>query len=78
MCKNLGIEFVASAANDHEANGAIESANRFLRNFFRRLRAVDQQSSINDILVEATYAKTSAGAKNLPYRSSCYTEPPRE
>lgn len=57
MCKNIGIEFVASTANDHEANGLIESANRVLLSFFRRLRAFDQQSSINNILVEATYGK---------------------
>eukprot|EP00171_Calliarthron_tuberculosum_P022319 IDg22319t1 len=65
LCKELSIEFVPSAANDHESNGAIESANRVLRSFFRRLRAIDHQAPIIDILAEATYGKNICKGQKL-------------
>lgn len=49
-CDEIGANFIASAANDHEANGAIESANRTLRAYFRRLRAVNAKSDVREIL----------------------------
>eukprot|EP00171_Calliarthron_tuberculosum_P004551 IDg4551t1 len=55
--KDIGAKFIASAANDHEANGAIESANRILKTHFRRIRSSDHRSSLPDLLSEATYAK---------------------
>eukprot|EP00171_Calliarthron_tuberculosum_P003112 IDg3112t1 len=55
--KDIGSSFVLSAANDHEANGVIESANRVLRMHFRKIRASDHRSPLSDLLAEATYAK---------------------
>eukprot|EP00171_Calliarthron_tuberculosum_P004981 IDg4981t1 len=55
--RDIGAFFVPSAANDHEANGAVESANRILRTQFRRIRALDHRSTLSDVHAEATYAK---------------------
>eukprot|EP00171_Calliarthron_tuberculosum_P001417 IDg1417t1 len=38
FCDEIGAQFVPIPANDHEANGAVESANRILRSYFRRIR----------------------------------------
>ncbi len=57
MCNDISARFVPLAANDHEANGTVERANRTLRNFFRRIRAENQKSAVADILSEATYGK---------------------
>eukprot|EP00171_Calliarthron_tuberculosum_P005577 IDg5577t1 len=65
MCDEIGAKFVPSAANDHEANGAIESANRILKNYFRRIRAIDQRSTVSEVLSEAVYGKNICKGKKL-------------
>ncbi len=39
ICDNLSAKFIPMAANDHEANGTVERANRTLKTFFRRIRS---------------------------------------
>ena len=57
FCDNNEIKMIPIAANGHEVNGAIESANNIIKNFLRRLRIFDKKSEINEILSEATYVK---------------------
>lgn len=65
MCDDIGAKFILSAANDHEASGAIESANKTLRSYYRRIRAVDQKSPLTDILAEAVYGKNICKGKKM-------------
>eukprot|EP00171_Calliarthron_tuberculosum_P018277 IDg18277t1 len=65
LCELIGAEFIPIAANDHEANGSIESANRTLRSYCRRLRSEDQKSSLADIVNEATFGKNIAKGSKL-------------
>lgn len=57
FCERNDIDLVELAANDHEENNIVERANHTLRIFFRRFRSEKQNSSITDIISEATYAK---------------------
>lgn len=57
MCEDNGIKLVPSGANDHEANGSIEAANRVLRQHFNRLASMNKKASASELLQEATYAK---------------------
>jgi len=57
FCKQIGCKLTPIAANDHQANGAIEGANRILKAYFRRVRSADRKSSISTLLAEATYGK---------------------
>lgn len=57
MCEEISANLILLAENDHEANGAVESGNRTLRNFYRRVRAEDHKSDVADSLAEATYGK---------------------
>lgn len=57
FCKDFGGRFAPIPANDHQANGTIEGANRFLKAYFRRVRSADKKSSIAMLFAEATYAK---------------------
>eukprot|EP00171_Calliarthron_tuberculosum_P014136 IDg14136t1 len=78
LCNEIGAEFISSAANDHESNGAIESANRILRTYFRRLRAVDAKSSVRELLAEATYGKNiNKGQKLATSFELLYEHKPR-
>lgn len=54
MCEEISANLILLAANDHEANGAVEGGNRTLRNFFSRLRAEESKSTVAAILAEAT------------------------
>eukprot|EP00171_Calliarthron_tuberculosum_P023568 IDg23568t1 len=65
LCEEIGAKFVLSAANDHEASGAIESANRMLRSYYRRIRAIDQRSPMSEILAEAVYGKNICKGKKM-------------
>ena len=55
MCDAHGIEMRPSAAEDHEVNGVIESANAALRIFFNRVRSGSKLMQLHDVLAEATY-----------------------
>ncbi len=78
MCSGISAEFIPVAANDHEANGTIERANRTLRNFFMRTRAENQKSSIGDILAEATFGKNiCVGSKAASSFDLLYGHKPR-
>ena len=50
MRTEFNIKMNPVAVHDHEANGAIENANKTLRSYFRRLQAIDQKFPIADIL----------------------------
>lgn len=65
FCESIFALSVASAANKHEANGRIESANRVLRMQFRCLRAVDAKSSVQELISEDTYAKNISKGQKL-------------
>lgn len=52
------------SANDHEANGLIENANRTLRSFYDRIRIYDRKSNGEEIAAEAVFGKNiSTGSK---------------
>ncbi len=57
MCESIDIDMKPAAANDHEGNGTIESANATLRNYFNRIRAANKKATVADVLAEATYGK---------------------
>lgn len=57
FCNEIGAQLVPTSANDHEANGSVESANRIVRSYFNRLRSVDKKTSAIDLASEATYGK---------------------
>jgi len=65
FCKENGIDLVELAANDHEANGMVERANRTLRSFFRRIQSASPKRSVSSILPEATYAKNICKGSKL-------------
>lgn len=65
FARDNGIQHVELAANDHEANGAVERANRTLRNFFRRLRSEKPKVPLSSVLREATYAKNICKGSKL-------------
>lgn len=54
-----------SAAEDHESNGAIESANAALRIFVNRISSMNKKSPIANILAEATYGKSIYNGSKL-------------
>ena len=57
FCRQEGIAFISTAANAHEANGAIERANRSLRSHYDRLRAYNQRASTSELAHEAVFGK---------------------
>ena len=62
--REIDAEFEPVPAYDHQANGAIESANRTLRSYYRRLRSVDRKSSTASVVAGATFGKNiSKGSK---------------
>jgi len=65
FCKDNDINLVEIAAEDHQANGAVERGNRTLRSFFRRLRAEKPKAAVSTILAEATYAKNICKGSKL-------------
>ena len=78
FCSENGIELLELAANDHEANGIVERANRTLRSFFRRLRSEKQKLSVTCVLSEATYAKNICKGSRLTSSSQLlYGQHPR-
>lgn len=78
FCRDHDIELVELAANDHEANGTVERANRTLRIFFRRLRSEQQKTVLSKTLSEATYAKNIyKGSKMASSFQLLYGQPPR-
>ncbi len=78
MCSGISAQFFPVAANDHEANGTIERANRTLRNFFMRIRAENQKSSVGEILAEATFGKNiCVGSKTASSFELLYGRKPR-
>ncbi len=78
MFTAMGIEFVPIAANDHEANGTMESANRVLRNFVRCERSCKAEADIAAILEEAVYGKNMCkGSKLASYFELLYSRRPR-
>ena len=65
FCDQHQTELIAVAANDHESNGAIENANKTLRNYFNRLRLGDRKSHADRIVAEAIYGKNVAPSGEL-------------
>ena len=64
FCSETNTALIPVAANDHEANGLIENANRTLRSFFDRIRACDRRSPCEVIVSDAMYGKKiCAGSK---------------
>ena len=57
LCASSSNRLNFVAANDHEANGLIENANRTLRSFFNRLRLFDRRSTTTDLVAEALFGK---------------------
>lgn len=57
FCKTMEIALLLVAANDYEANGLVENANRTLRRCFNRIRACDQGSSCEAVVAEAVFDK---------------------
>lgn len=78
FCKQYGTELIPTAANDHEANGLIENANRTLRSFYDRLRCCDKKSTGEAIIAEALYGKNiSLGSKSASAFELLYGRRPR-
>lgn len=78
FCSENGITLAEHAANDHEANGTVERANRTLKSFFRRIRSDKPKSSVSEILREATYAKNICkGSKLASSFELLYCQKPR-
>lgn len=53
----MDIALIPVVANDHEANGLIENANRTLRRCFNCIRAFDQRSPCVAVTAEAILGK---------------------
>eukprot|EP00171_Calliarthron_tuberculosum_P023073 IDg23073t1 len=78
LCKDIGARFIITATEDHQANGAVESANRTLRSYLRRLRATNHNYSITELLAEATYGKNlNVGKKRACAFELLYEKKPR-
>ncbi len=78
MCRQIGTTFIPIAANDHEANGSVESANKVLRSYFNRMRAADRKSPLTLVLAEATHGKNiSRGSKLASSFELVYGQRPR-
>ena len=65
FCSNIAVELISTPAYDHEANGTIESANRTIRSYFNRLRAVDKKTATADLVAEAAYGKNICKGSKL-------------
>ncbi len=65
MYRQIGATFIQIAANGHEANGSIESAQWVMRSYFNRLRAADRKSPLTLILAEATHGKNISRGRKL-------------
>ncbi len=78
FCSEHDTELLPVAANDHEANGLIENANRTLRSFYNRIRLCDSRSPVDVIVKEAVYGKNiSLGSKNASAFELLYGRRPR-
>lgn len=65
FCLEEGITLAPVEANDHEANGLIENANKTLRSFFNRTRLCDKRSTCEAIVARALYGKNHARGSKL-------------
>jgi len=78
FCASIRATFAPIPAYDHEANGAIESANRTLRSYFNRLRALDKKETVSNLVSEATYGKNICkGSKIASSFELLYSRKPR-
>ena len=57
FCESIETNFIAIAANHHEANGVIERANRTIRMYYDKLRLAHGKSSVHECVERATFAK---------------------
>lgn len=57
FCLTEGIELIITPAHSHQSNGLIERENRILRDYFKKQRAVDKRSPVDDLVQAAAYGR---------------------
>ena len=77
FCATNETQLIPVAADDHEANGLVENANRTLRSFYDRFRCCDKKSTAEAVVAEAVYGKNiSLGSRNVSAFELLYSRRP--